>query len=153
MRHWFGGNATAVADVDDVDGNDDLAQLTGEATVTYWNSQAGGSQYTDLVDAAGVATDHSTTSSGSDGWGRGVILPIQGPDDVWEMWASVNGADRFHMGATDVGTVLGPQVTAVLAALSAHLAATGAANPHVTRIRDLADVNSAAAAAAIDGQV
>lgn len=153
MRHQFGGNAAAAGEVDGVDGEDDLAQWSSGATVTFWNLQTGGTQYTDLLDRDGAATDHTTTSTGADGWGIGIILPVQGPDDVWEMYASVDGGARFRVSATDVGSSLGPTVASTASGLAAHIAATGADNPHATRVRDLADTNSAAVAAATDGQV
>lgn len=153
MRHWFGGNVSAATDVDNVDGEDDIAQFANGGTANFFSAQTGGVQYTDLLDLSGVATDHSTTSTGADSWGVGVVLPVQGPDDVWEMYCSVNGGPRFLMTATDVGSTLGTELAATAAAISAHLAATGVANPHATRVRDLVDVDTAAAAAAVEGQV
>lgn len=149
-RNWFGGQQVAVIEVDGVDGEDDLAQLVGGLTVTFWNLQAGGTQYTDLLDAANTATDHTTTSTGADGYGLGLVIPIQGPDEVWEMWASVNGGPRFHVDATNTGTRLGPLAIGTSQIVAAHISAP---NPHQTRVQDLYDVDAAAAIAVVDGQL
>lgn len=148
-RHLFGGSLPdwTLTLVDGVDGIDDVAQAVGGSTVTAWNAETGGTQYTDLTDVSDAAIDHVTTSDGTDGRTVGTIPPFFGPDDVWVLWVSADGGPRLMMVSPDVGTVLGPLVTALNLTLTAHQTA---ANPHGTASRDLTDVSSTAPA---DGQV
>lgn len=140
-RHTFGGGIAdwAFTEADGVDGEDDLAQLTGSVTMTFFSAETGGSQYTDLLDENAAVVDHVTTEDGTGSRAVGQIPPFSGPEDVWEMWASANGGARKLMVATDVGTTLGPAVTTVQADLATHL---GALNPHGTRVQDLDDVSA-----------
>lgn len=151
-RHRYGGGADdyAYADVDSVDGENDLVQLLSAITITFWNAETAGTPYTDLLDENGTPTDHIVTSDGTDGRTVGRIPPFQGPDEVWEMWASADGGPRNLMVATDTGTTLGPVVTSTQALLTSHIAAP---NPHQTTVADLFDVDSALALAVIDGQM
>lgn len=140
-RHNFGGGIAdwAFTDVDGVDGEDNLAQLTGAVTLTFFDAETGGSQVTDLLDENGSAVDHVTSDDGTGARAPGQIPPFQGPDETWVLWASADGGPRKLMVATDVGTTLGPQVLTLVADTTAHLAAL---NPHGTRFQDLDDVNA-----------
>jgi hypothetical protein len=147
-RHLFGG---ALPDwtfgPTTVSGTDNLAQLTGGVTVTLWNAETGGTQYTDLLDASLAAADHATSSDGSDGRTVGTIGPFYGPPDVYVMWASATGGPRAMIVSSDVGTLLGPLVDTLNAQIAAHLAAD---NPHGTSFAELTDVSITAPT---DGQV
>jgi hypothetical protein len=146
MRHWFGGNVAAVNEVDAVDGTDDVAQLAGGLTVLFYNEQTGGTQYTDLLDLNGDPVTGSTTSDGTDGWGLGVILPVQLDDGIGEAYASVDGGPRFVVTATDTGGLL----EALSATYAAHASAL---NPHGTGLGDLTDAAVGTAESRTDGHV
>lgn len=105
MRHLFGGSldawtfdlgddATSQAGMDGF-----LAIVVPARTVTFWDSAAAGTQYTDLQDLAGAPI----TAVSSDGAGE--IPQLRGPDEVWSMWADANGGagPRRLIQATDVG--------------------------------------------------
>jgi len=140
-RHLFGGG---IADwtfqaVDGVDGEDNIAQVVGGATITAWNAESGGTQHTDLLDESGSPVDHVTTSDGTDGRAAGTIPPFSGPDDVWAMWLSADGGPRLLTFTSDAATIVGPLVDALNLALTAH---TGAPNPHGTATLDLTDYSA-----------
>lgn len=146
MRHWFGGNVAAVNEVDGVDGEDDIAQLAGGLAVLFYNAQTGGTQYTDLLDLSGDPVTGSTTSDGTDGWGIGMVLPVQLDDGIGEAYASVDGGPRFVVTATDTGGLL----ETLTAAFAAHAAAL---NPHGTGLGNLSDTAVGTAASRTDGHV
>lgn len=146
MRYWYGGDSAAVGEVDGVDGFDDLAQFAGSSTVTFWNLQSGGTQYTDLLDLTETPVTETTTSTGSDGWALGIILPVQLPDSVAEAYASVDGGPRFKISPNS----LGPVLDALQAAYAAHAASL---NPHGTGIGDLSDTSVGTAETRTDGHV
>lgn len=140
-RHLFGGTIAdwTVQPVDGVDGEDDIAQFVGGATITAWNAESGGTQYTDLLDESDTAVDHVTTSDGTDGRSVGTIPPFQGPDDIWAMWLSADGGPRLLSFTSDAASITGPLVDALNLALTAH---TAAPNPHGTASLDLTDYSA-----------
>ena len=148
-RNWFAGGPSdyAYVEVDGVDGVDDLVQAVGGAAVTFYNAREGGTQYTDLVTEGGDVVDHVTSSDGSDGYALGQIPRFQGPDGVWEVWASANGGSRYVLAASNIGSDLAPLVYGGATDLATHLASV---NPHGVRVADLID---AVIAAVTDGQV
>jgi hypothetical protein len=88
----------------------DTAVMIPAQPVTFWDSQSGGTQYTDLLDDTGAAVTSAT--SGTDG-----SLPqISGPDGVSVMWADAAGGagPRRLVTATD----LGPEVDSLSAAVA-----------------------------------
>ena len=142
-RQLFGDSLPdwTLVTVDGVDGEDNIVQVVGGATVTLWNARTGGTQYTDLQDETGGAVEHVLTSDGSDGRAAGTIPAFYGPDGVWAMWASADGGPRLLIISTDVGSVLGPLVDTMNLLLTSH---TAALNPHGASTRELTDVSSAA---------
>ncbi|QBI53413.1 hypothetical protein [Streptomonospora litoralis] len=90
MRHWFGRSHAGwvmqegeeVTESGEVVGYTPL--LLPGVTVTMWDAQTGGSQYTDLLDADGAAV----TSVESDE--HGTIPRFRGPDGVAYLWASAS---------------------------------------------------------------
>jgi hypothetical protein len=142
-RHYFGG---ALPDwtftTTTVSSTDNLAQLVGGATITMWNAETGGAQYTDLQTTGGAATDYASTSDGTDGRALGTIVPFYGPDEVYVMWASADGGPRALIVSSDVGSIVGPLVDTLNAQLGAHLASTG--NPHANSYATLTDVSTTA---------
>jgi hypothetical protein len=147
-RHTFGGDLAAWAFTA---GGGNVATLVGGATVTFWSAAAGGTQYTDLLLGDGTtAANYVASQDGTGGTVVGAIPTFYGPDGVVAMWASANGGPRALMVATDTAASAAANATAVAgvqASLTTHI---GAANPHATKVRDLADAN---AATPTDGQV
>lgn len=142
-RHLFGDTVAdwAFTAVDGVDGEDDILQAAGGATITLWNARTGGSQITDLQDATGAAIDHVVTSDGSDGRAPGTIPSFYGDDDRWVAWASADGGPRVLLVSSDVGEVIGPLVDTINLTLTAH---RESANPHGTASTDLTDFTDTA---------
>ena len=105
-RFWFGGGVSdwTFTTLDGVGGFDDVAQVVGGATVTVWNAETGGTQYTDLLDDVGATVQFVTSADGSTGRAVGQIPPFQGPDGVREVWAEASGGPRaLLVGRPSVG--------------------------------------------------
>lgn len=144
-RHKFGG---AIADWTFTVGGSNEATLAGGSTVTFWDDSTGGTQYTDLSeDADGtLPMDHVTSADGTGVPAIGQIPEFYGPDEVWHMWAEAGGGPRAVIVATDVGdqvAIAQAGVTSNATTIASHIAA---ANPHATRVDDLADVDASAPA-------
>ncbi|UNZ20634.1 glycerophosphodiester phosphodiesterase family protein [Streptomyces sp. 891-h] len=127
-RHRFGGIADYVISL----GAGNAAVLQPGATVTCWNMTTGGTQYTDLTESDGttaIVNGELTADA------NGAVPQFYGPDGVRSVYLDANGGagPRRRALATD----LGDDVTTLRTDLDAH---TGAANPHGTRLSDLADV-------------
>ncbi len=87
-----------------------LAVLRGDMPVTFWNADTAGTQYVDLLNAAGAAvTSVNSVNTGGD---YGYIPKLSGPDNVWVMWADANGGfgPRFKIVATDADLTLSKAV-------------------------------------------
>jgi hypothetical protein len=159
MRHLFGGGITdliltevdSVDIVGDDDNADDMAQLTQNATVTFFNAQTGGSQYTDLrmPGAPDTVVDHVMTADGTGTLPLGAIPQVFGPEGVWLLWASADGGNRSLMVTSDVAA-LGPVVETLVLDLLTHIQTS---NPHQTAVADLANVDTALTEAAVEGQL
>lgn len=139
-RHSFGGDIAAYTISA---GTANAATLVGGATITFFDSVTGGSQYTDLAaDSTGVTGINFVTSQdGSGGTSIGQIPQFWGPDGIVAMWASANGGPRTLMEATDTAAIAAANATAVgatQAQLTSHIAAP---NPHSTRVQDLSDAS------------
>lgn len=109
MRHTFGADLASFtmgltdADVDTGTGQTGKgAVIVAAETVTFWNAQYGGQQYTDLLEATtggpddqgGQAISSVLTSPGADGDPPyGSIPMLLGPDGVTVMWAQVGDVD------------------------------------------------------------
>jgi hypothetical protein len=143
-RHPFGLNA---ADFAVVAGTGNTAVFTPGSTITFWNAQVGGTQYTALAANADGTNpiDHTTSATGTDGYTAGQLIPFWGPDTTPEtlgMWASGDGGPRFWVLARDIADVAetaNALAQAVMTALSNHQTAL---NPHGTGLANLADVNA-----------
>ncbi|MFF9279503.1 glycosyl hydrolase family 28-related protein [Streptomyces griseosporeus] len=81
---------------------DGLWGIGAGAVITLWDSQDGGTRYTDLLDA----NLQAVTSVTADEQGR--IPTFYGPDGVTQMWADAGGASRAWMGAHNTGGQQGP---------------------------------------------
>lgn len=107
-RRRFGGAAAdwtfVTATADGVSG---LAQLAPGVEVTFWNSETGGSQYTDLLDIDENPVTSVVSSDGGDGRAPGTIPPFFGPDDdaTTYMWAD-GGGPRVLLVAWDLGDLV-----------------------------------------------
>lgn len=116
MRYPFGGGiADWTFGAATVSGTPDLAQLAGGVTVTFWDAQTGGTQYTDLLDLDGNPIVAVVSSSGDSDTTVGQIPQFLGPDEVRSMWAQAGTGPRALMvttstnaGSTDPGTLLPP---------------------------------------------
>lgn len=116
-----------------VDGVTGAVTVAPNSVVTFYDSQAGGNQYTDLTDLSGSNVLSSVTSNAS-----GQIPAFMGPDGVFEMWASAAGGTRALVFASNLGSYLGP----VRTSLEAHVAGSDP-NPHGTTVASLTDVTGA----------
>lgn len=112
------------------DGESGAVEVAPNTVVTFWDSQVGGSQFTDLTDLSGNAVNAVTSDS------SGQIPGLFGPDNVYQMWASAAGGPRAVMTAVNIGTYLGPMRTQ----LEAHITSTNP-NPHGTTLASLTDVS------------
>lgn len=104
-RHTFGGSLTdwtiALGDVATAGSGatGPAALVQRGATISFWSTQSGGTQYTDLLDSTGVAISTITSDATT-----GEIPAFSGPDGVPAMWADA-GAGRQRILATDIGDV------------------------------------------------
>lgn len=121
MRHTFGGDiASYTIDLADTEtetrsGLTGLpAVVVGGQTVTFWDSQDGGEQYTDLLqattggpgDEGGEAISTVITSVGAEGDPPlGSIPMFLGPENITVMWAQVG--DYSSNAGGDAGPVIG----------------------------------------------
>lgn len=119
MRYSFGGGIADWAfSTVTVSGTADLAQLTGSAVVTFWTTETGGSQYTDLLDGDGQPISTVTAADGAGTRAKGQIPPFKGPDGVTKMWAQAGTGPRALMITTDAADAT-PEVGMILPPLSA----------------------------------
>ncbi len=115
MRHTFGGDLTAYtigvsletqATADGQTGSP--AVILGGQTVTFWDAEYGGNQYTDLLDATTGGPDDPggqpitsvVTSTGTDPAAPplGCIPMLLGPNGVAVMWAQVGTGATYTPG-------------------------------------------------------
>ncbi|MFG2165509.1 SGNH/GDSL hydrolase family protein [Micromonospora chersina] len=98
-RYWFGGGVAdwTFTTRDGVGGFDDIAQVVGGSTITVWNAETGGTQFSDLLDANGAAVPFLLSDDGTGGRALGQIPPFQGPDGVTELWVSADGGPRARL--------------------------------------------------------
>ncbi|MEV8600435.1 SGNH/GDSL hydrolase family protein [Streptomyces griseoviridis] len=73
--------------------SDGLWGIAPNTIVTFWSAADGGTQYTDLQDAAGSPISSVTTTD------QGLIRGFSGPDGVTGMWADAGGTSRAWVGA------------------------------------------------------
>ncbi|MGW4728840.1 SGNH/GDSL hydrolase family protein [Streptomyces shenzhenensis] len=73
--------------------SDGLWGVAPNTVVTFWDSADGGTQHTDLLDAAGTPTTEISTNE------YGALPSFAGPDGVTGMWADAGGATRAWVGA------------------------------------------------------
>jgi hypothetical protein len=135
-RHPFGGGvAEWVMSV----GTGNVAVLQSGAVLTFWNSQTGGTQYTDLAGAVdGTGPISAVTSSdGTNGQRLGQVPLFFGPPDITYMWMAADGGPRVAIGSRDSADLVG----AIAAQFAQHVAAS---NPHGTALATLVDVNVSA---------
>jgi chitosanase len=138
VRPIYGGGPEDVYLVTDAD--NDL-QAGGEYPVLFYDGpEPEAAQVTDLLTMDGDPVTFITTSNGDDGAAKGQIPPVQGPDEVWQLWCSVNDSPRVLL-TGKVGDAVRQlrQQVAVLTARSA-----GA-------LSALADVDAASVTSAPDG--
>lgn len=76
---------------------DGLWGIAPNVTVTFWDSQTEGTQYTDLLDAGSTPITEITTDA------NGAVPTFFGPDGVTGMWAEAGGGARAWMEAHETG--------------------------------------------------
>jgi len=76
--------------------SDGLWAVAAGAIITFWDSDDGGSQYTDLLDASSTPVTQVTADE------FGAIPEFSGPDGVTGMWADAGGANRAWIEARSV---------------------------------------------------
>lgn len=104
MRHLFGGSTSDYA-MEQV-GNQLL--LRPGAAGTVWNAVTGGTQLTDLTDAAGNAA--ITVVAAVDG-----AVSFYGPEDVTNCWVDFGYSRRYSMTAADIVASLAGRIDGVVA--------------------------------------
>ncbi len=109
MRHSFCGDMASWV-MDAGAATTSTGGLTGDfavaipyQAVTFWDSETGGSQLTDLLDANGNPVTSVTSAS------DGSLPQISGPDGITSMWADAGGGvgPRRLTVATDLGSLAG----------------------------------------------
>jgi hypothetical protein len=111
MRYGFGGDMPGWAYT--VSGS--VISMAGGVTITFWDSETGGSQYTDLAGASDGSSPMTSVTS-SDGTGArplGSIPRFWGPDGVTVMWAGVGASARQLIAANDARVFLAGAQTVV----------------------------------------
>lgn len=106
-----------------------VALRDGTTYLTFYSAKTGGTQYTDLLDPAGAATDRITVT--------GYQIPrFQGPDAIVGMWADKgDGSAREFMEAQDLAAAAAA-VSAASASATAAAASAAAAAASVTSKED-----------------
>jgi hypothetical protein len=131
MRHTFCGDlASWVMDLGGSetasDGNTgyDVLVIPGQP-VTFWDSPVGGTQLTDLLDAAGDPVTGVTSDAGD-----GSVPQVSGPDGVTSMWADAAGGSgpRRVVAPTDTASLV-DGLAAQQAADAAQVQAVSASSP------------------------
>ncbi|MEV8124763.1 hypothetical protein AB0P07_11720 [Streptomyces sp. NPDC085944] len=77
---------------------DGLWGVAPGAVITFWDAADGGTQYTDLLDAAGAPVTEIVADS------NGFIPEFSGPDSVTGMWAQVGESARVWIEARGTGS-------------------------------------------------
>ncbi|MBF9135333.1 hypothetical protein I0C86_41520 [Plantactinospora sp. S1510] len=140
-RYWFGGGipdfTLAMGDTVTVGALSGRVCVVVSATVTLWDAESGGDQYTDLLDEGGVATTSVVSADGSGERALGQIPRFQGPDAVTQMWAQAAEGPRALITTPVVGGTVSPDQLEDYLPLEAYtekgalLVATGAGTPAV----------------------
>lgn len=118
-RSWFGGTSNDFVFRTFNFAGQQLLNLS-PATLTFWDSAAAGTQYTDLL------LDGVVAVSSVDVGATGQVPRLQGPDGVTTMWADTGAATRTLMITTDATAIHADRVAAEAAAAAA--AAVGSTN-------------------------
>ncbi len=118
VRHRFGGDmaswAFSIGELNDIN-------LQPNATVTFWDAQTGGTQYTDLR-ASDAVTPVTSVTTGA-GNSAGLIPVFYGPSGIAVMWAQSGVGPRALIAANDLGDTGGGGATEVLYALGSRTGA------------------------------
>ncbi|MWK39564.1 hypothetical protein GEV43_39915 [Actinomadura sp. J1-007] len=80
------------------------------ATLTCWNAQVGGTQYTDLRNAVGGAVTSVTSGDGVTG-PAGATPRFQAPDEVLTLWIDGGTGTRYLMVTTDLPALLAGKIS------------------------------------------
>jgi hypothetical protein len=110
-RMRFGGGPQDVYLFADVEG--DMHAGGAFNAVFYDGPTEGAAALTDLLDATGNPITYITTSDGTDGRAVGQLPIFFGPDNLFEMWVSINDEPRQIISANNVGSYYAPVKTQV----------------------------------------
>lgn len=110
-RMRFGGGPQDVYLFADAEG--DMHAGGAFNAVFFDGPQEGAQSLTDLLDTNGQAISYVTTSDGTDGQAVGQIPVFFGPDNVFEMWLSINDEPRQVISSNNVGSYYAPFKTQV----------------------------------------
>ncbi|WP_320784206.1 SGNH/GDSL hydrolase family protein [Streptomyces sp. CRN 30] len=94
MRHDFGAGMADYV----VRPSDGIWTVAGGAALTFWSAATEGTQYTDLLDAAGLPVTEIVADE------RGFVPAFQGPDEVVGMWVESGGPSRAYTEARGLVT-------------------------------------------------
>lgn len=120
MRFSFGGDLagwhigygdTATATDTGLTGR--IAIALGGVNVSFWSAATGGTQYTDLQSATGVAITEVQTSAGTSEYPLGVLPRFSGPDNVPVMYAQPGAGPRLRITAVDAYNYLAGQTSGI----------------------------------------
>lgn len=150
-RFPYGGGLSdwTFGTVDGISGIDNLLRAIGNITVTFWTTEIGGTQHTDLIGPDGQpATAIVSAVEVAGGRAVGQIPPFQGPDGVKRMWAQAGDGPRALMVTTDPGG--GDDLGLILPPLSVPGTATA---PAIGRARLYNDTTATLLIAAVRASV
>ncbi len=142
-RMTFGGGPEDVYLIPDAEGD---LRPGGGYPALFYTAESGGAQITDLLNEMLQPVTYVTTADGNGTRAAGQIPTFYGPDNVFEMWCSVNSSPRFVLQASNLGSFAGPLLNQLIQHLS------GGVNPHQTTLASLGDVDDVSLGAATTGQ-
>lgn len=135
-RMRFGGGPQDVYLFEDAEGD---MHAGGAFNAVFYDGPAPeAASLTDLLDANGNPIAYVTTSDGTDGRATGQIPVFYGPDNVFEMWVSINDEPRQVITANNVGSYYAPVKTQVDQLLN-----SGNPNPTNVTLSSLVGINAA----------
>lgn len=143
-RMRFGGGPQDVYLFEDEEG--DLHAGGGFNAVFFDGPGEEATPLTDLLDSNGNAVTYITTSDGTGDQAAGQLPVFFGPDNVYEMWGSINDSPRQLFTSNNIGVLFGPTKDDVDELLN-----SGSTNPFNTTLRALLDVNALSIDAAAAG--
>ena len=98
-------------------GTGDAVVFASGSTLTAWNAETSGTQYTDLTSDSAGTSPVATWQVGDGTTGDvGQPITVYGPDEVTQMWVSADGGDRVLMTGSDVASALSARISGITSA-------------------------------------